>query len=570
MATDSFFRPDNPTSQSNPWFGLACERMKNIVSLDQSAGINSLLAEIKNAQEVLSLLRQSLNSRQSTAASLPPEILGIIFCALRDFLIDDVIEEVEHSWDSVLHVCRSWRTAAYDCLELWTLLYTETVPLRYWLEALSHTGQLPLHLILKNPHPIEPDIISQLVDQYGHRIKTLRLTDQHTKSTNFSQADHWSMCFIRQPLPALETLSLELPGTFNNDFPQRCFLEIAPSSLPPSLKSLHLVKAPFEWSSAIYDNLTELRFSNLPDYNTPSLEALAEILFRTHRLEDLEFSYVTFPAVSVSDITAPSSLRTVSFSYCWRLDLPTCFLPSPALHFFIDAPASTPSGTTAAYDYADPFLARHATSEWSSAPKKYEMVISCLPCVVKCECHGRLEVNIRTWRPHDDPTMPAVDIIIPTDAHPLVHSLIYSASLEGVDEAEFAFQFEPSCFSFGWLDLLSRSPQLHTLKLVDGAFEHFVAIPSEAYPKWEQREGNGEPLPALRAVVIEVTEKFAQSLKKREDPVLKLATWLNLRKDRALEIQRLTISACLVESASTRSDLEAAVSRVEYMPSRTV
>ncbi|KAI0036292.1 hypothetical protein K488DRAFT_82244 [Vararia minispora EC-137] len=537
------------------------------MSSDSSSKINGLVAEIEDAQEALALLRQSLNIHQSTIADLPPEILGAIFCALRDICIYQ--PEDNHAWFSVMYVCRSWRDAAAGCPELWTHLHTDLLQLCYWPDTLLHSGVLPLHLVFNKPRPVDLTIISILAHQFAHRIESLEIVDIDEEFLDDIEVEGWHECFFQQPLLALKSLSLNVMTTIDEPLGSD-FLQIAPENVPLNLQQLDLNLTPFEWSSAIYNNLTELRLSYMQGACAPSLGELALLFSRMHRLEVLEMTGVNITVSDVTDIIPPRSLSIVYLSLCWCLNFPACIVPSSVLHFYIDAAASVPAGRTAASNYADDFLTRHVSP--NSIPKAYELGISRLrkrgvaDFSVAYETCDKVELDIRIWRADDHPDTPGVVMTIPVDVTSRLHNFLGAAALKHITEATFDFDFNPSSFPFDWHRLLRRSPQLHTLKLLDGAFEHLVALLSTDDHLWMFDKA---PLRDLRYIVVKVTKKFAEGLKKREDPVAKFARWLRARKNYGMAVDNLVISACSVKDARLRSALRAAVRVVEFTSCNT-
>jgi hypothetical protein len=204
-------------------------------------------------------------------------------------------EEVEgdwfkiHTWHTLVHVCRKWRTIVLGSprrLDL-RLLCTDKTPVK---ETLAVWPPLPI-VIKQYSQPTQMDNIVVALEQ-NDRVRQIDLGD----FTNWQLEE--VLAAMQQPFPALTDLGIWWVGSddWSNDVP---LLEpVAPKSFlggsAPRLQCLHLERIPFPGLLELLLSATHLVYPHIwriPHSGYVSSEAMVHCLSTLMRLERLAIGF---------------------------------------------------------------------------------------------------------------------------------------------------------------------------------------------------------------------------------------------------------------------------------------
>ena len=232
--------------------------------------------------------------RCSNASRLPPELLAAIFleCDAQDYGRDS---SSVPRWVTVSYVCRYWRNVALGCAHLWTRLFFASPK---WIdEQLRRSKTAPLIVCIYGPWTWRYDSgfirsLEKLLENLN-RIKDLCIIWPSQDMIDIINAR------LNAPAPLLQSLHLtarHCPGRYHFIMPEDTF----PGAT--SLRRVHLEMCYVDWSSHIFNGLTELTLRCTPDHSRKNWDGVLHILRRSPHLRRLHLSEV-LPSASVS---APS------------------------------------------------------------------------------------------------------------------------------------------------------------------------------------------------------------------------------------------------------------------------
>ncbi|KAL4261745.1 hypothetical protein AB1N83_007083 [Pleurotus pulmonarius] len=202
------------------------------------------------------LLREQRNADCSQTRALPTEILSKIFGVLVHHFNSQGERYPHIKWMAVTHVCRSWRTLAFNEPTLWTDL--TSVHRKFFPDIFARTQTAPL--ILNYDHLQYPDtlrLISDHIVEYPERMKKLSLCFKAPP-----------LSLLNKPAPFLESLVIypheEFPPDFLGGAAPRLQSLICNGKLPLEAKWLAAVTKldcrVVHLESTWLSNLTSLRF----------------------------------------------------------------------------------------------------------------------------------------------------------------------------------------------------------------------------------------------------------------------------------------------------------------------
>ena len=198
-------------------------------------------------------------------------------------------------WVDVSYVCRYWRNVALGCARLWACLFFVSPE---WIdEQLRRSKTAPLIVCIYDSWTLRRDarFIRSLkkVLENIYRIQELWI--------GFPSGDMVDV--INARLNAAAPL-LQLLYLLAKNCPGRCHFIMPEDTFPgvTSLQKVHLEMCDVDWSSRIFNGLTELTLCCTSNHSRKNWDGVLLILRRSPHLRQLRLSEV-FPSASVS---APS------------------------------------------------------------------------------------------------------------------------------------------------------------------------------------------------------------------------------------------------------------------------
>ena len=187
----------------------------------------------------------------SFALGLPPELLAGIFCEYVRHSYSAFNSTIVPCWISVSYVCRYWRDVALHCANLWAYLFFVSPE---WMdELLSRSKNAPLivhtHMFFDSRSGQGP--IRSLEKALGNmeRIQELWI---------YCSSDIIEMIGpkLNVAAPLLQSLCL---STWRDDHEYRSVInkDTLPGAMP-DLRKVHLESCHVDWSSPVFNGLTEL------------------------------------------------------------------------------------------------------------------------------------------------------------------------------------------------------------------------------------------------------------------------------------------------------------------------
>ncbi|KAL4071659.1 hypothetical protein V8B97DRAFT_1870752 [Scleroderma yunnanense] len=268
----------------------------------------------------LSTLRSWRNSL-SHISRLPPELLAAIFLECRWQW------HREHSstytrevppWVFLSYVCQYWRNVALNCPALWTHLFF--VSSKWMDELLRRSKATPLIIHVDISRSDSETTISPLKKALQHmeRVQDLWIRCSRNVATKIGVR-------LTAAAPLLQSLYLSLSPY---GYPEDRF-EVSKdifAGIIPCIRSVHLESCRVDWSSPIFNGLTELSLSCLSNHSEMDWDGL---LFALGRLSSLRQLYLD-NVLPESDGLNTDVTNTESVIKCICIDTqgPSIFLPS--------------------------------------------------------------------------------------------------------------------------------------------------------------------------------------------------------------------------------------------------
>ncbi|VDC02204.1 unnamed protein product [Peniophora sp. CBMAI 1063] len=277
--------------------------------------------EIASLESILANAKE-IRNMQNLLVSFPEEILVEILAYVRDTAPPSVEQDVycgyrnpwnmqwrrscwrcgEYClWTSATGVCRRMR-AVMACGLLHARVWDNTLPAVLLRRSLTRSASIPLDLDLNSgalgSHVSGMEVL-KYVKLHRDRVRSLSLHDARGNNT-------LALHFLQRLNLFTNLKSLKLTQRARKEWgltaPELPFI-IPLNSLgapieawqpPRSITTLYLSIAPFQWTSTIYDGLSELTLSQLSqsDDNAPTLAVIGDLFRRMTRLERLTFDRV--------------------------------------------------------------------------------------------------------------------------------------------------------------------------------------------------------------------------------------------------------------------------------------
>ena len=212
---------------------------------------------------------------QAPISQLPPEVLSIVFCHLRDSCLDFIslnqdrrvslkYHEPWH-WSIVIRVCHKWRVSALNTPVLWSHIILSFFTGGRWAQEMCRLSkQTPLNIILHNVDPLGHEIMKH----FG-RCRILSLYQ-----------GNWN-----KVLPTIDTSHLEYLIISNTPF---IFCDGVLHA--ESLQRLQLHACYVDWKSTLLRRLTHLTLDDIMDGCRLSCSDFVAFLSRIPALEVLHLS----------------------------------------------------------------------------------------------------------------------------------------------------------------------------------------------------------------------------------------------------------------------------------------
>ena len=282
----------------------------------------------------------SLPLERSFVSRLPPELLAIIFLEYAQSYRDDLDDfvygtEVPH-WVAVSYVCRHWRNVALDCAHLWAHLFFVS---SMWMdELLRRSKTVPLMVYIDLSlffDPAFPDpgtgTVRSLEKALEHmeRIQVLRI-DSPPEDGFIDILD--SRLTANAPLQSLYLSFQYTPFTITKDTFSRVI---------PSLREVYLKLCIVDWSSSIFNGLTELTLSEIVGDSGNNWDGLMLILRQLPHLRILGLDEVLETAVDISAIDPENIDKPISLPRLEKLTLTESIPTVSALLAQLGFPRST-------------------------------------------------------------------------------------------------------------------------------------------------------------------------------------------------------------------------------------
>ena len=232
---------------------------------------------------------------RSIAFRLPPELLAAIFLECAQSYRDDFAYETEvPRWVAVSYVCQYWRSVALDCARLWA--YPFFVSPEWIDEQLGRSKTVPLIVHIYDSWTLHDSgflrSLEKLLDNANH------IQDLWIEWPSHNMVDVINTR-LNAAAPLLQSLYLSAMYCTSH-----CHFIIPEDTFPgaTSLQKVHLEMCDVDWSSRIFNGLTELTLRCTLNYSRENWEGVLHILRQSPRLQRLCLSGV-LPSDSIS---APS------------------------------------------------------------------------------------------------------------------------------------------------------------------------------------------------------------------------------------------------------------------------
>ena len=277
----------------------------------------------------------SPSPERSNPCRLPPELLAAIFLEyMRQFEGFSCFARMVPPWVDVSYVCRYWRSVALNCANLWTRLFF--VSSEWMDELLRRSKTVPLIIHTDFYHPkSNPRQVRPLERALGHmeRIQDLWIDcDSSEDVLNMVQAR------LTAAAPLLRSLHLSTYEDGDNH------IVIHKDTLPGAgLRKFHLEFCHVDWSSPIFNGLTELTLSHVVNDVMECWDGLLSLLSRLPLLRQLSVDNILPPANIAYEDSFINTYNRTRVSLC-QLEKLTLTDPIPwvtALLARLEFPTST-------------------------------------------------------------------------------------------------------------------------------------------------------------------------------------------------------------------------------------
>ncbi|KAG1876455.1 hypothetical protein DFJ58DRAFT_754368 [Suillus subalutaceus] len=219
---------------------------------------------------------RSRRNRRIPISRLPTEILVMVFKHFEEEKrFDGSASDNIPACLALTHVCKDWRTIAFQCPALWTFIHSSSPR---WLGIMFERSQnLPLVVTYKSPVSLQDCL--ELVLSHLPRIKVLRFRSLQP------DCDRIIQLLSSQSAPLLEIFDFRKP------------LAMWPETSPisntifqgqaPRLRSVELTSFDLSWSAHIFSGLQTLSVRGTNEKSFPTLPQLLSALGRMPALEHL-------------------------------------------------------------------------------------------------------------------------------------------------------------------------------------------------------------------------------------------------------------------------------------------
>ena len=231
---------------------------------------------------------------------LPPELLSLVFCHLRDIKIEQCDSEYHHdaferpfefqrkfaveNWMKISHVCHSWREVALNTVSLWSHLIVTRSSYKWAEECLRRSKESSLVLFahfsgangLNSHHPSRA-LLRELKNHIGRcRVLNLQLATEDLidllSQTNTSHLVQFHYCYR------------------SDSAGSRLFPPLIDDSLlrADSLRRLSISSCPIDWTASIFRRLTHLKLYCIPEEFKLECHTFVSFLVGMPQLEVLD------------------------------------------------------------------------------------------------------------------------------------------------------------------------------------------------------------------------------------------------------------------------------------------
>ena len=289
---------------------------------------------VSDIDEVTGVVPTS-SPEHSFTCRLPPELLAAIFLEYMQQYegISCYLRSVP-PWVNVSYVCRYWHGVALNCASLWTHLFFVSSE---WVDELlkrSKTAPLIIHVDFYDPKS-DPGQIRPLEKALGHMERIQDLWIDCDCSKGALDTIHAG---LTAAAPLLRSLHLSTHEESEYHF------IIREGTLPGAgLRKLHLEPCHVDWSSPIFNGLTELSLSYVMNDPTKCWDGLLLLLSQLPLLRQLRLDNILPPANITFEDSFINTQNTTNVSFC-QLEKLTLTDPIPwvtALLARLEFPRST-------------------------------------------------------------------------------------------------------------------------------------------------------------------------------------------------------------------------------------